>query len=491
VLFTFYIAMWFEYYFTNFGMTGLPYGAHRILVMGDLLLMPFAALGLWAIADTLGRALTKGKKTISVNSRLFALALICLLTSLLATSALYEAYPREELMPYQPSTYMIEAVKYIDGDAPGRYVVLCDPITASVAMGFLGLDYGYGERARGAYGIPDPDYPLMSMHREMTIQPSVDKIDRAMRVYNASTGYFVAWMGHPNFETIVQQTARILPINRVFNSSRSGKDLSVPAHYPGAALVIFRYPAPLFEEPGPSVKIIFDDGDLTEYVETSFSYMVETDITPTLTLSGHTSYNITEYPMHWAFLDLRVNDDPREFDETSDTNQFVYVKGLEPKDVLTVKWQWNRHYPNALWREDSFKEGWRTHDVYVGTMVPTIITDGNILNMSYSFTPESYWYYYYIKPVNITATGNQSIIVRWRSDGPIAVISYYSGVGLTGGGSIVQICSESNDWTLTITEVPQNTKITYVLVGISNLEAQDLSGLRTLSVDYILISSTL
>ena len=143
-----------------------------------------------------------------------------------------------------------------------------------------------------------------------------------------------------------------------------------------------------------------------------------------------------------------------------------------------------------MWKEDSFKEGWRTHDLYTGTITPTTVTDGNILNISYSFTPGPYLYYYYIKEVNMSRTDDQYIMVRWRSDGPIAVIAYYFEPELKIGVDIVPFSSRSTDWTVTIFELPQNIRVTYVMVGINNLKARDTAGVRTLSVDYILISTS-
>ena len=485
-LFAFYVTILFEYYLTKFGMTNLPYGPQRILVMGDFLLVPFVALGLLVTADVLRKALTKGKGdvpfglsskkvSLSLNSRLIGMFLICLFVSAQATSTLYQTYPHKEAVPYQPSAYLIEAISYIDADAPGRYVVLCDTIIATVAIGFLGIDYGWAGGVRGVFGMPDWTYPSVAMYWDMTKQPSIRIMQQAMDFFNATVSYFAVWMRHPRFDEIVQQTSEILLVNRVFGDEQ---------------LYIFKYPLPVKEEPGPPVKVIFDDGNSTAYVATRLAYMFETDINSTLTLSGHASYNITEYPLHWFFARAMVNNVSKSFDEVSDINFFVYVKGLKPDDVLTVKWRWNRDYSSAIWKEDSFRKGWRPHDIYKGSIVPTIVADGNLLNISYSFTPGPYSYYYYIKPVDVLTTGNQSIMVRWRSTGPIAVVAYYFELGLGSGVDIVRIGSESIDWTVTIVELPKNVRVTYVMVGISNLIARNISGLKTLSVDYILISTS-
>jgi hypothetical protein len=309
----------------------------------------------------------------------------------------------------------------------------------------------------------------------MIKKPSIGIMQRAMSSFNATVSYFVVWVGQSGFDEIVQRTSEILPVNRVFGDGK---------------LFIFRYPLPFFEESGLPVKVIFDDGVLTSSVETKFTYMFETEINSTLTLSGYSNYNVTEYPMHWTFLDLRINNVSRPFDDESDINTFVYVKGLKPDDVLTVKWRWNRKYPSAIWKEDSFRKGWRTHDIYKGTIIPTIVTDGNILNMSYSFTPGPYSYYYYIKAVDVSAAEDRSIIVRWMCDGPVAVVAYYFELGLGSGVEVVPLGSESSDWMVTVVKLPRDVRVTYVMVGMSNIRARNTSGLKTLSVDYILISTS-
>ena len=486
LLFVFYVVILFEYYLTEFGMTNVPYGPARILVMGDLLLVPFVAFGILAIVDTMGKAVMNGMRTvssslstrkvkISLKSRSIALALICLFVPVQATLTLYQAYPRQELMPYQPSAYMIDAVRYIDTDAPGRYVVMCDPEIATVAIGFLGIDYGWSGGVRGFFGMPDWDYPTVEMYKEMVEQPSISIMQSALEFGDAVVSYFVVWERYRDFDGAVQRTSEILPVDRVFGDGK---------------LFVFKYPLPVVEESGPPVRVLYDDGVSTEYVETKFTYMFETEINSALTLSGYTSYNITDYPMHWTFLDLTVNNVSRQFDENSDINTFIYVKDLEPDDVLTVKWRWNRNYGSAVWKEDSFKEGWRTHDVYTGTITPTIVTDGEILNISYSFTSGPYLYYYYIKAVDITTIANQSIIVRWRSDGPIAVVAYYFELGLTSGINIVPLGGGSADWTVTIFALEEGLSVSYVMVGITNINERNLSGVKTLSLDYIIIATS-
>ncbi len=483
----FYVLILLEYYLVMYGMSSLPFGPSRILVMADLLLLPFAALGVFEVVNVLVAVFSSISRRVSFlegkkfdfSPRSAGFTVICLVLSAQASLTLYQVYPHQEITNIQPAVYMMEAVYYINSTAPGPYVVLCDTQLANIATGLLGIDYSYAGGMSGLWGQPFFTYPTIQMYGEMVKNPSISIMQDALTsayAYWAETAYFVlSVMAGASFERALEETSAILPVDAIFGDGK---------------LYVFKYPLPLIQEPGPPVKVVFDDGESTEYVETSLEYLYETEINSTLTLSGHTSYNITEYPLHWTFLDLDVNNVSSGFDEASDVNKFVSVQELRPQDVLTVKWRWNRNYSTAVWKEDSFDEGWRTHDLYSGTIVPTIMSDGNILNMSYSFTPGLYLYYYYIKPVNITIGTNQSIMVRWRSDGPVAVVVYYYELGLASGVNVIPMSSMSVDWTVTVVELPENILLTYVMVGISNLMSSNLFGMSTLNVDYILISAS-
>lgn len=486
MFFVLYATILSEYYLTNFGMTGLPYWAGRILTMADFLLVPFVALGFFMIARAFGKGSSWRSRAWSsvdislerfkfdLSGRYVGLLLVCLFLSLQTTFALYQAYPRSEIVVVQPAAYGLEAIQFIDSNSPERYVVLCHPGFSGLAIGFLGVDYGWGGNPRGYFGISSFGYPIAQMYGEMTKTPSIGIMQQGMNFANAKLSYFVVSVRDPKFEEIVERTLEILPAIRVFGDGK---------------LYVFMYPLPVFEEPGSVVKVIFDDGTGEQSVQTTFAYMVESGINSTLTLSGYRSYNVTGFPTHWTFLELTVNNVSRGFDDSSDINTFVYVKGLQPSDVLTIKWLFNRHYPNVGWKEDSFKrlDKWRRHDLYPGTMVPTITTDGDILRMSYSFTSGFYWYYYYVTSVNVSTEDYPYLLMRWRSDRPVAVASVTFELG--GGQEMVPFGSLSPEWSTIVVPLPLGAIVRTVMVGLSNGRyAPDyaISGTGTLEVDYIL-----
>ena len=488
MLFVLYATILSEYYLSNFGMTGLPYGARRILTMADFLLVPFVALGFFVIARAFGKGSSWGSRAgssvdvslkkfkLNLNRRFVGLLLVCLFLSLQITVALYQAYPSSEIVKVQPSAYELEAVQFIDSNSHERYVVLCHPQFASLAIGFLGTEYGWGGgNSRGRFGIASFKYPIAEMYLGMTKNPSIGILQEGMDFANATLSYFVVSVRDKNFEESVERTLEILPAIRVFGNGK---------------LYVFMYPLPVFEEPGSMVKVVFDDGlGGEQYVQTRFVYMVESGINSTLTLTGYSSYNVSEFPTHWTFLELTVNNVSRRFDESSDVNTFVYVKGLQTSDVLTIKWLFNRHYPNVGWKEDSFKRlgNWRR---MWGTIVPAITTDGNILRMSHSFTPGNYWYYYYVTSVNVSTNDYPYLLMRWRSTLPVAAAAVYFELG--SAQVTVALGSMNPEWSTIVVPLYPDRFVSTVMVGLTNLRYTPdyaLSGTGTLEIDYILFSA--
>ena len=478
VLFVFYVTILVEYYLTTYGMKNLPFGPGRILVMAEFLILPFVAFGIFAILELFRRTISSmsisslGRFRKNPGSHIIALLLISVFLSLQVTFTLYQTYPRKEIVDVQPAAYEVEAIRYIDSTAPGRYVALADTQFAGLASGILGADYSYGANPKGVVGIPEFWFRTYKSFAAMVANPSIRILQEAMAFDRASVAYFVVSVRDYNYLNVVRRTSEILPVDKIFGDGK---------------LYIFKYPLPIVEETGPAVKVIFEDQS-SSLVETKFTYMFRSEVDVTLTLSGHTDYNVTDYPLYWTFNELSIIDGtkPVKFDDSSDINSFIYVKDLLPGDALTVLWQANLNYPNVVWKDESFKTGWHTHTLYQGSIRPLILTDGNVLSMSWDFTPSGYQYYYYVKEVNVSASEGQSIIVRWKSTGPIAFIVVYTE---SGGQTIVSLGSESADWSRTIALLPSE-RIVSVMVGMTNLKNQKISGPMGVFVDYLLIAKS-
>jgi hypothetical protein len=493
ILFFSYVAVIISYYITDYAMENMPFGAPRILAVADFLSIPFVALGLLATA----RLLKKGFSSMNWGSlkkatpHSVSLLIIFLFLSLQTSFALYQAYPLDE-PKVQPAVFEIEAIQYIyeSWEETGRFVVLCDAGFANLANGLLGADYRYGVNPRGIFGAPNWDYWTVEYYSSMCRDPSITIMKDAMIRVNANASYFVVSVRRNDFVNVVQRVSAILPIVKSFgNASHYGDE------YPRnmRSLYMFRYPYPLppvKEGLGPTVKVIYDDGASTVNVQTWFRYLDESDVNYTLTLSNHTIYEITDYPKHWTILKVTIDGSEMQFDESSDVNTFIYLVGLKPSEILDVTWHANDFYPDVVWKEDSFKTGWSRHPLYPGTIIPMIATDGNILNISGTFASGEYQYYYYINRCNINVTSNdQIIILRWKSTARVATVAFAYADDEAYQYTVVPYSSQSDEWTVTFSEeLQQGKEIAYIMVGITNLNSQGISGSQTIYVDYILVT---
>jgi len=481
MLFLFYATVAANYYVSMYGMQNAPV-PQRILTLADILLVPFVAQGFMITADFLKDGLSQVKANFLKNAARFrsvATFIICMFLSLLLTSAIYQAYPRQEITEVQPAAYELEAIQYIDSTSEGRYVVLGDTNLAGLAGGFLGIDYSYGcYSAKGIFGIPEWDYWNMKLYQQMLRNPSLSVLEEAMSKANVGISYFVVSKREPNYKDIVRRTSEVLQANRTFGEGKLGK------------LTVFRYSSGTLPITGfgPVIQVAFDGGSFTE-VQTEYEYFSKSKVKYIIRLSDHSSYNITDYPTYWTFLNLTVNGVSTQFHESSDVNTFIYITGVDPGNALEVVWQANDYYPYAGWKEDSFKYSWQTHPLYAESGLPHIVTkDGNTLTISGNFTHYTgrYAFYYQSKKVNNISTNDfPYVLVKWKSTGPVAsvIVSYTDGAE----EQIVPYGGQSSERAVSIVKLEPHKEIAYVIVGVTNIPDFTVESLQTLYVDYVLV----
>lgn len=478
LLFLFYVTVLTGYYVTAYGMENLPFSADRIIAIGDMLSVPLATLGLWATAGFLkkGFSMIKGSRLKNVGPYSVGILMICLFLSSQATLALYEAYPRKEISLIQPAWYEIDAIHYIDS-TPEKYVVLCEPGFGGLAIGLLGADYAYGG-GHGTFGVPNWNWWVNQLSWQMENNPSLDILLEAMQRVDATVGYVEVSTRLPegyNLADIVDRISGVLPVDKVFGDGK---------------LYVFKYSAQPVNGEGPGVKVIYDGGASGENLTTAFVSIRPNEVNYTLTLSGHSSYNISEYPRYWTFLALYVNQKLSGFDNVSDINDFTYISKLARTDVIEMVWQANDFYKNAGWKDDSFKYGWQTNPNSLDKVKPTFSTDGNILEFSWNFTVGKYYYYQYDKRVDVSTDSYPYLFLKWRTTGPVAEVVVSYDENRSSQQVILGYGSQSLSWTVTVVKLLPGEKITYFTLGITNYrDVPVISGPQALYVDYILISA--
>ena len=486
LVFILYVTVVSEFYLTMYGMENLPFGPGRIMAMADFLLVPFVAMGLLGIVGALKEVFSGLKPSFSkrfnigLDVRSVGLFMVCLFLSSQALVALRAAYPIDEIVKIQPRLYELEAIYYIDSTTPPdkRFVTLCHPQIASLAIGFLGPEFSYqAEPSHGTFGGPEWDWPITQMYREMCRKPSFEIMEEAMRSAFADVCYFVVSQRNPEgFETVLSKMYSLLDPDMVFGNGE---------------LYVYKYPVPVVEGEGSEVRVAFDDGASIENVTTWFEYCAKSNVRHTLTLQNHRSYNISGYPKHWALERISKNLAPYNFNETSNINDYIYIDGAQPDELVKIYWRSNENYPKGGWKEDSFKDGWQTHPLYPGSISPTITSDGNILEIYHDFVlsdPPTHQYYYYTRSCQISTSEYPWILVRWKSTGVVAVVAVAYSDNLGKQFAIVPFNSLAYTWEETIVQLEPGKEVAYVMVGITNLGKMTvIEGPRTVSVDYILL----
>lgn len=128
---------------------------------------------------------------------------------------------------------------------------------------------------------------------------------------------------------------------------------------------------------GPQVKVSRTNDTNAEYEKTSFFACASASsiYTFSLNLTGYSNYKVTEYPSHWSFEKLIVNDVEDSPDDECDVNYAIIKTGVYSNDTIHIVWRGNEIYQPAGWKDDSFQTGW---EIMSGTPV-SYVTDGDII----------------------------------------------------------------------------------------------------------------
>jgi heme/copper-type cytochrome/quinol oxidase subunit 2 len=482
----FYVIVVVDFYISQYGLTDVAYGAERALVIAEFLFAPFIGLlisSLMRLFET--RKSTAHRKDIAskssikrwVNLKTIVAVLLALLISLQSTVSVYQAFPRNEV-GIAPTVYEMEAVYYISSTATRRFVVVSDTLFSNLAVGLLGIDWSYiGEYQRGAFGTSQWEFPLQQYFTRIVNQPSLEILDDAIEFSSAEEAYFVISIRDPNFNQTVEMMLEMLPVERIFGNGK---------------LYVFKYPVPAFEGEGPQVRLVYDDGASTEEIRSRYFYVIKKDITYSIEVTGHSVYNASNYPQYWLFKNLTVNNVRQAFNNSSDINNFILLRGLNPLDTLRISWTADDEYSICGWKEDSFRNGWGPYPAYTYKLEPSITTENGILSLSADFkegSPLETVDFYYSRSANVSTDDYPYITIKWRSFGKIAVSYVYFDDGTNQ--EILPFGSYNPFWSVTRVKLMPGKRISYVMVGLSNTKYMaDIIGVQTIQIDYILICNS-
>lgn len=229
----------FDFRIMKYGMVGHIFGPGRIKVFRDMFAFTFVAVVVKAAAESLFGGASRIRSILRWR-RIAAGTLICLCLSSWTTLAIYETY-ESYTGGLLPTSLEVEAVKYIDEHADGRYVVLAPHRTAVISWGFI--------------GVPnlDKNYVSLGIGGNPT-NPSVADMYQFMRAVGADVGYYmVTSFAGANIDRMVAEVSQNFGLFKVL-SDENGE------------IYIFKYKIPPLPD-SANVTAFYWDTPPTYYVQ--------------------------------------------------------------------------------------------------------------------------------------------------------------------------------------------------------------------------------
>lgn len=233
-----------DYTIMKYAMINVPFGPGRILVMRDLVAIPFMAVTVNSCLRFLqGRTSWKSAVNPSfkalvmrmVSRQAAAYIFIGLSLAALATSSAYRSYSFGKTL--HPTQLEVEAVKYIDEHSDGKYVVLSTNTWMT----------GIGEGFVGALN------PAKRYIYKAFLYPSVAEMLNQITTHKATVGYFVVPSFRVrDFDEVIVEAARNFGLFKVLSNENGEiyifyyKIPPLPEGYPntGADVMAFYWDAP-------------------------------------------------------------------------------------------------------------------------------------------------------------------------------------------------------------------------------------------------------
>lgn len=357
-----------------------PFGEHRLLVFVPFAIAPLAAVAInrllkWFTSPAttpLPRSKNTSKRTnkngFTLRQGLAILLIGIGLSAFSAQAALsaWEGIAARGAISIV-SVYSMEAAKLIHEEylrTGERYVVVSDQVTEMAGIGLVGR-YNPNEYFMLSIG----GHKNKILYTEATRDISIEPMFTAATYNNATVTYLVTaeWsvkriLGQRiDYEAIVEQLSRLYETFAVLGVGEG-------------QIHIFRFIVPYkpYEGTGPTLTVFMDTQK--NHLNTSYTYKTPTKVTYTLNLTGVSTYNITDWPLIWSYESI----DPYPINASIDANTWINFTA-SPDTSYTIKWTANEIYPNVIWKDDSFKEGWY---YYSGRATYSFTTDGDIIRIS-------------------------------------------------------------------------------------------------------------
>ena len=195
-----------DYRILEYAMVNVPFGPGRVRLFMDFSILPLIGVAISSFVSQFGKRTPKIEgssllKRLSnvrfvVGMRSLAVFLVCLSLSSLAVAVIYGNYAARRGL--QVTQFEMDVVSFIDSHTPEKYVVITEPRMWSVGNGLVGYYnpqklyiFFRGDKSHGIYG-----------------DPSIENMNYAMGLFNASIGYFmVVSFRTPNYQAVIEKAS--------------------------------------------------------------------------------------------------------------------------------------------------------------------------------------------------------------------------------------------------------------------------------------------
>lgn len=386
-----------------------PFGEHRLLVFVPFVIAPLAAVTIdrlfkWMTLPATIQPLKFRNPTKRINKNSFNLRKgmgILLISIGLSAFLVQAAFSAWEGIAARGaisivSVHSMEAAKLIHEEylrTGERYVVVSDKHTEMAGLALVGR-YNPNEYFMLSIGGHKNRILLIQALRDISIEPMFV----AAAYNNASIAYLVVakWSVQRNLGSSADYDAIVSQLGGLYET------FAVLGNGDGQ-IYIFRYRVPYkpFEGTGPALTVIMDTQET--HLNTTYEYKIPTNVTYTLSLTGASNYSIKDWPLPWSYESI----EPYPFSASIDANTWINFTG-SPDISYTVRWIANEIYPDVIWKDDSFKEGWQ---YYSGRATYSFSTDGDIMKISVQGIAQDYVIHDKKLP---SLNGSLTLLVRLR-----------------------------------------------------------------------------
>lgn len=345
-LFLAFIVCLIDYRILEYAVVGEEiFGAGRIRVFRDIVALPFASIVIMQSARFLYDSAPRLRSRLRWKNILPG-ALLCISLSAWATSAVYETYEfyTKGLLP----TYLeVEAVKYIDANTNGSYIVLAPHPTTVIGHGFMGYpNYEKMYHSFGKSGAPS--------------EPSVEGMFELMAATEAEVGYFVVSFRGADTDELVAEASKVFGLFKVLNDENGEIYIfhyKIPPLPESADVIVFHWDAPsAYYVQNDLIRIVINPTTMTVDVVDFWGALYERiDLQKTL-VDGNPVGNLTSVEFYdspnekWNDWDPEMEiPSARQFEFRLSFEEDHLVGSLESeKSSVDFAWESGREYTLAL-----------------------------------------------------------------------------------------------------------------------------------------------